>query len=84
MVIIKTKVLPATNTRGTRIKASANGWAVTIPYPHHESYELAHYEAVKYLISVHSLDWDISKMGYGSDNEGYYFTFSSSIVNEGQ
>ena len=81
MVIIKTKYLSATNTRGSRIKASANGFSVTIPYPHHESYEMAHYEAVKALIAKHNLDWDISNMGYGSDNEGYYFTFSSSTIN---
>ena len=80
MVIIKTKYLSATNTRGSRIKAEANGFTVTIPYPHHESYELAHYEAVKALIEKHNLEWDIDDMGYGSDNEGYYFTFSSSVI----
>lgn len=82
MVIIKTKVLQETNHNGTRIKASANGWTATIPYPHHKSYELAHYEAVKALIEKNNLEWDISNMGYGSDNDGYYFTFSSSIINE--
>ena len=81
MVIIKTKYLSATNYRGSRIKASANGFTVTIPYPHHESYEMAHYDAVKALIAKHNLDWNISNMGYGSDNEGYYFNFSSSIIN---
>jgi hypothetical protein len=78
MVIIKTKVIPASNTRGTRIKASANGFTATIPYPHALSYEFCHFEAVKELVKKHSLDWDISKMGYGSDNDGYYFTFNHS------
>jgi hypothetical protein len=41
---------------------------------------MAHYEAVKALIEKHNLDWDIDNMGYGSDNEGYYFTFSSSVI----
>lgn len=82
MVIIKTKVLPPTNHRGTRIKASANGFTATIPYPYHESYELAHFEAVKALIIENNLDWDIEGMGYGSDNEGYYFTFSSSVIKQ--
>ena len=82
MIIIKTKVLRPTNHKGTRIKAEANGWIATIPYPHHKSYELAHYEAVKALIIKHNLEWDISNMGYGSDNEGYYFTFSSSIIKD--
>lgn len=80
MVIIKTKVLAPTNTRGARIKASANGFSYTIAYPYAKSYEMAHYEAVKALINVHQLDWDIDNMGYGSDNEGYYFTFSSSVI----
>ena len=82
MVIIKTKYLGATNTRGSRIAAEANGWKVSIPYPHELSGEMVHYEAVKALIEKHQLDWDITKMGYGSDNQGYYFTFSSSVLPE--
>jgi hypothetical protein len=56
MVIIKTKVLPPTNSRGTRIKASANGFTATISYPYAKSYELAHYEAVKWLVLKNELD----------------------------
>jgi len=82
MVIIKTKYLGATNSRGSRIKAEANGWSATIPYPHHLSYEFAHFEAVKALVKKHNLDWDITNMGYGSDNHGYYFTFSNSVIGE--
>jgi hypothetical protein len=82
MVIIKTKYLNPTNTRGSRITAEANGWKVSIPYPHELSGEMVHYEAVKALIEKHQLDWDISNMGYGSDNQGYYFTFSSSILSD--
>lgn len=80
MVIIKTKYLGATNTRGSRIKASANGFNVSISYPHAESYENAHFEAVKALVKKHNLDWDITRMGYGSDNDGYYFTFNHSVM----
>jgi hypothetical protein len=80
MVIIKTKVLSATNTRGPRIKASANGFTVSIPYPYYHCLELAHFEAVKALVAEHALDWDISNMGYGSDNDGYYFTFKHSVM----
>ena len=80
MVIIKTKHLSPTNNRGARIKAEANGFTVTIPYPYDESNELSHYEAVKALITKHNLNWDITNMGYGSDNAGYYFTFSSSVI----
>lgn len=81
MVIIKTKFLSPTNTKSSRIKAEANGWSVTIPYPHEKSFEYAHFEAVKALIAKHNLDWDISRMGFGSDDTGYYFTFASSVIN---
>lgn len=81
MVIIKTKYLSATNTKGSRIKASANGFTATISYHHAESYEKAHFEAVKALIAKHSLDWDITNMGYGSDENGdYFFTFNHSVM----
>jgi hypothetical protein len=80
MVIIKTKVLSPTDTQGARIKASANGFTATISYPYAESYEHAHFEAVKALIEKHNLEWDISNMGYGSDNNGYYFTFKHSVM----
>lgn len=80
MVIIKTKVLRPTNTRGARIKAEANGFTATIAYPYAKSYEMAHFEAVKWLVIKNELDWDISDMGYGSDNDGYYFTFKHSTI----
>jgi hypothetical protein len=80
MVIIKTKYLSATNTRGSRIKAEANGFTETIPWPYDKSYENAHFEAVKALVAKHNLDWDITKMGYGSDDTGYYFTFNHSVM----
>ena len=82
MVIIKTKYINPTNTRGSQIAAEANGWKVSIPYPHELSGEMVHYEAVKALIEKHQLNWDITKMGYGSDNQGYYFTFSGSVLPE--
>ena len=80
MVIIKTKYLSATNTRGARIKASANGLNKTISFPYGKSYENAHFEAVKALVARHSLDWDVTNMGYGSDDTGYYFTFKHSVM----
>ena len=80
MVIIKTKYLSPTNTRGARIKAEANGFTATIAYPYGLSGYMAHYKAVKELVRKNSLDWDISNMGYGLDDNGYYFTFSNSIV----
>jgi hypothetical protein len=80
MVIIKTKYLSATNTRGSRIKAEANGFTVTIPYDYALSDEKLHFKAVQALVDKHNLDWDISNMGFGSDNNGYYFTFKHSVM----
>jgi hypothetical protein len=80
MVIIKTKVLGPTDTRGTRIKATANKMSVIIPYPYKESFEKAHFEAVKELVTAFNLTWDISNMGFGSDDNGYYFTFKHSVM----
>ena len=82
MIVIKTKYLPATNTRGSRIMAEANGFKVTIPYDYALSNEKLHFKAVQALVAKHNLSWDISNMGYGSDNKGYYFTFNDSIMGE--
>ena len=82
MVIIKTKVLPATNYRGCRIQASANGFKATISYPHEFSYEKCHFEAVKALVTKNKLDWNLGNMRWGdsADGKGYVFCFDCSIV----
>ena len=81
MIAIQTKFLPVTNSRGSRIKAwTSTGFSVTIPYPHEESYELAHFEAVKALVDKHNLDWDLSDMRWGGTESGYVFCFAGSIV----
>jgi hypothetical protein len=80
MVIIKTKYLSPTNSRGSRIKAQANGFSITIPYDYALNGEQVHYKAVQALVDKHNLEWDIANMGYGSDNTGYYFTFSNSLI----
>ena len=88
MKIIKTKYLPATNTKGSRIKAIvSNGglfgnFSVTIPYNSSLSDVNLHYEAVKALVKKYKLDWDITSMSYGSDNAGYYFTFNDAKVGD--
>ena len=81
MIIIKTKYLGATNYNGARIKATANGHSATIAYPYGMDTVEAHYSAVIELNNKHELDWDIDGMGYGSDDSGFYFTFSNSVVN---
>ena len=80
MTVIKTKYYSATNTRGSRIAASANGFKDVISYPFALSSEKAHFEAVKSLVARHDLPWDLSNMGYGSDDHGYYFTFNHSTM----
>jgi len=88
MIAIHTKCIPVTNTRGTRIKAytvgsgSIKGFEATIPYPYSESYELAHFEAVKALVAKHSLDWCLDDMRFGdsADGKGYTFCFDASKV----
>jgi hydroxypyruvate isomerase len=83
MIAIHTRCLPVTNTRGTRIKAfTASGFEATIAYPYAESYEKAHFEAVKALIEKHKLDWNLENMRFGdsADGKGYVFCFDHSRV----
>ena len=49
MQAIHTKYLPATNTRGSRIKATAGAGSVTIPYPHELSGQAVHRAAAEAL-----------------------------------
>ena len=80
--IIKTKALSPNNSQGARIKASANGFTVTIPFPDFDGVN-AHYEAVKSLVKKHDLKhWDISTLNYGADNDGYYFCFPHSSISD--
>jgi hypothetical protein len=85
MIAIQTKYISPTNTRGSRIKAfvssdMGHNFTASIPYPHHLSHELVHYEAVKALIEKHKLDWDISNMTFGGVRDGYVFCFNDSKV----
>ena len=84
MIAIHTKFISPTNTRGARIKAyTSSGFTATIPYPYANSYEVAHFEAVKELIKKNNLDWNLSDMCYGdsADGKGYVFCFANSKVN---
>lgn len=49
MQAIQTKVLPATNTLGTRIKATCERGSFTIPYPDGKDLGDAHHVAARYL-----------------------------------
>lgn len=83
MQAIHTKYIPASNVRGSRIKATSdNGHSVIVSRNDALSGHLVHFEAVKALVSKHKLDWDISNMCYGgsSDGKGYTFVFRDSTV----
>ena len=84
MLAIHTKYIPASNTKGSRIKAYTNGgFSRSISYPHEYSHERAHFEAVKALVEHHKLThWDLSAMRYGdsADSRGYTFCFDASKV----
>ena len=80
MKAIQTKYLAATNTRGSRIKATAGNMSATVPYNHAMSDEAVHFEAVKELVKKNCLDWDISEMVFGGIRDGYVFCFPESII----
>jgi hypothetical protein len=82
MIAIQTKYLPATNTRGSRIKAfTCNGHTASIPYDHALSHEALHFEAVKALKEKNKHNyWDLSNMRYGAVKDGYVFCFDVSKV----
>ena len=50
MQTIITKYLPATNTRGARIKATCNRGSCAIPYPHELDGDAAHNAAAQALV----------------------------------
>lgn len=80
MKAIETKYLSATNTRGSRIKATAGGLSAVVPYDHSLSDVAVHFEAVKGLVKKHDLEWDISAMVYGGTERGYTFCFPESTI----
>lgn len=72
MQAISTKYLPATNTRGSRVKASsASGLSVTVPYPHELSGMACHWEAAKALVA--KLGWEADEFVGGGTPTGYVF-----------
>jgi hypothetical protein len=81
MQAIETKYLAATNTRGTRIEATAGKMTATVPYDYALSDPECAFEAVKELVRKHKLaHWDISKMVYGGTDKGYTFCFPDSTI----
>lgn len=84
MQAIHTKFIPASNTRGSRVKAyTYDGRSVTISYDHALDNEQAHFKAARAFASKHMTHApDTSKMCYGSsaDGKGYTFCFTMSTI----
>ena len=59
-MLIRTKIIPATNTTGTKVRASFGGRIKTIPYPYELSFEQVYKQAawewVKHHLTRHG--WD--------------------------
>jgi hypothetical protein len=51
--LIRTKIIPATNTKGTKVRASFGGRIKTIPYPYELSGEEVHKKAAQAWIEHH-------------------------------
>ena len=76
MQTISTKYLPATNTKGSRIKAtSTSGISITAPYMYECSEADNHWAACSWLME--KLDWHGNKMIQGSTKDGYVFVFAN-------
>jgi hypothetical protein len=80
MKAIETKYLSATDTRGTRIKATVGKLTATVPYDYALNDVDVAFEAVKELVRKHKLEWDISTMVYGGTDKGYIFCFPQSTI----
>ena len=81
MKIIKTKYLSPTNHHGARVKATiAGSLSVTIPWDYSLNETPNHTAAVKALKDKYGLQWDTCNMGYGYDEDYYYFTIGSGRI----
>jgi len=77
MIAITTKYHGATNTRGARISATANGHRVYISYPYEFSGAEAHFQAAKQLCI--KMNWlNSGNLISGGTETGYVFCFSNS------
>ena len=76
---IITKYLSATNTKGSRIKATIpnTNCSVTVSYDHNYSYELVHFEAVKALVKKYHLNWIFTPLRCASLDHGDSYVFLS-------
>lgn len=84
MIAIHTKYIPATNTRGSRIKAySCNGHKVLVSIDYSLGDVERHAVAVKKLIETqmqYTPDYSVMTYGGSADGKGYTFCFVQSTI----
>ena len=84
MQAIQTRYLGATNTRGSRIKASCAAGSITIVYPHELSGQAVHRKAAEALVS--KLGWVDPHygglLGGCLPNGDYCFVFNAKLSEE--
>jgi len=82
-MLIRTKIIPATNTTGTKVRASFGGRIKTIPYPHDLSGEDVYKKAAWKWVAKHMSrhGWDeilrFKLTTHYSDKRGYSFEVNS-------
>jgi hypothetical protein len=76
MQAITTKYLSATNTRGSRIKATCDRGTITIPYPHDLSGDDVHTAAVRALVDRFAVE-DLANYGTPKDGNPWLRPFAS-------
>lgn len=69
---IETKYLPATNTRGSRIKATAWVGSITVPYDYGLNADDNHKAAADALIAKYQWQGTFAQGG-NAKGDGYYF-----------
>ena len=74
MIAIVTKYLGATETKGSRIKATANGNSITIGYPHELSGAAIFAKAA--IALCEKMGWT-GNLVSGGTNDGYVFCFDT-------
>ncbi len=82
MQAIHTKYLPATDARGSRIKATCERGSITIPYPHELSGDEVHREAVRQLLARFCAE-DLKSYGTPIESNSWNRPFSTGCLPDG-
>ncbi|MFY7925526.1 MAG: hypothetical protein ACOVN5_06925 [Aquidulcibacter sp.] len=78
---IITKYLGATNSRGSRVKASAPAGSITVPWDYGANADEMHVRAARALID--KLGWDGTwAAGGNADHSGFVFVWLGDVVPE--